>query len=75
MRQIDLKTLFWDSRSPADAFSYLKSAPMTNIGAYSPFWSSAVDDHFWVKTLLFSKKSRFDPKMASFHQYWSLEHS
>ena len=33
MRQIDSKTLFWDSRSPADAFLYLGGAPMTNIGA------------------------------------------
>ena len=33
IRQIDSKTHFWDSRSPADAFLYLGSAPMTNIGA------------------------------------------
>ena len=57
MHQIDFKLLFWSPRSPADTFSYLGSAPMINIGAYMHFRSSAVDDHFWVKTPLFLEKS------------------
>ena len=86
MRQIDLKTLFLNSRSPADTFWYLGGAPTTNIQSYTAFESKMVDDHF--DAILQSKhdflwKIEFWPQNGRQPPYfqtpyssenWSLEH-
>ena len=55
MRQIDLKTLFLNFRSPADTFWYLGGAPTTNFQSYTAFESKVVDDHFGAKIRFFTK--------------------
>ena len=55
MRQMCLKTLFLNSRSPADTFWYLGGAPTTNFQSYTAFESKVADDHFGAKIRFFTK--------------------